>query len=490
LASWQAGRNGSSDKNAWPVIGPTKNAWHLAILENQQHFHSNYEGANNSMNRIHTVFFAALLALGLSQTGLAQAEVASAKNVKVETSVSDKTNNKTAENDASTTPAVQTNECKVCRWFELDEASFTYRYRHVTSSDATSAAGVYTPSKTLINHSQHRELFSGHFKFDREGKYTIHALASTGWSFPRSFVGAGSGHGDPFLNLDRNGTNIFLRQLYFSAKPIEGVEVQYGGLPIIRGQNTEITTFDDDGYIVGERLILTRPKQLFFDEIAVTYAYLGDFALPNINKRYHRLQQSNYHQFQVQKNIGRRVKASVAYTSLNGWDVLNEAVMVKAPELKAVDSFRLELYHRLTALPASLVGTTPSLGFKGTDSHTGFSASAEKTLFKRLKLNGGYAQIDLDYGQLGALVTDVRSATGQIRYRQLGLAAPVNADKLRTGKHLFMTTDLTLTPEFSITTFFAKGIHNDPTRVIPRNDSVLVGLNFNLKKALQRTGIF
>jgi hypothetical protein len=225
----------------------------------------------------------------------------------------------------------------------------------------------------------------------------------------------------------------------------------------------------------------------------VTYAYLGDFALPNINKRYHRLQQSNYHQFQVQKNIGQRVKASVAYTSLNGWDVLNEAVMVKAPELKAVDSFRVEVYHRLTALPAALEGipaTVAISGFKGTDSHSGFSVSAEKTLFKRLKLNGGYAQIDLDYGQLGALVTDVRSATGQLRYRQLGLAAPVNADKLRTGKHLFVTADLTLTPEFSITTFSAKGIHNDPTRVIPRNDSVLVGLNFNLKKALQRTGIF
>jgi hypothetical protein len=446
--------------------------------------------------------FTTVLLLALAQIAFGQDQSALLKPSAGETKElpnEDKSHEARKKSDASNSEAVivpapqAAAECKVCRWFKLDEASFTYRYRHVTSSDATSAAGVYTPSKTLINHSQHRELFSGHFKFDREGKYTIHALASTGWSFPRSFIGAGSGHGDPFLNLDRNGTNIFLRQLYFSAKPIEGVEVQYGGLPIIRGQNTEITTFDDDGYIVGERLILTRPKQLFFDEIAVTYAYLGDFALPNINKRYHRLQQSNYHQFQVQKNIGQRVKASVAYTSLNGWDVLNEAVMVKAPELKAVDSFRVEVYHRLTALPAALEGipaTVAISGFKGTDSHSGFSVSAEKTLFKRLKLNGGYAQIDLDYGQLGALVTDVRSATGQLRYRQLGLAAPVNADKLRTGKHLFVTADLTLTPEFSITTFSAKGIHNDPTRVIPRNDSVLVGLNFNLKKALQRTGIF
>src|SRR5438876_10535501 len=113
-------------------------------------------------------------------------------------------------------------------------------------------------------------------------------------------------------------------------------------MTIMKEQSTEITSYADDAYIMGQRLILHRPKQLFFDEIAVTYAFLGDYNTPNINKRYYRLKHSNYHQFMVGKKIGGRAAFSTDYTSHEGWDVLREALKVNIPESKVLDSVRFE----------------------------------------------------------------------------------------------------------------------------------------------------
>jgi len=68
-----------------------------------------------------------------------------------------------------------------------------------------------------------------------------------------------------------------------------------------RGQSTEVTSYDYDGYLVGERITLDRPGNLYFDEISITYGFLGDFNRPNVFGRLHRLGQSNYHEFGVSK---------------------------------------------------------------------------------------------------------------------------------------------------------------------------------------------
>jgi len=43
------------------------------------------------------------------------------------------------------------------------------------------------------------------------------------------------------------------------------VEIQYGGLYFDRGQSTEVTSYDYDGYLVGERITLNRPRNFYFD---------------------------------------------------------------------------------------------------------------------------------------------------------------------------------------------------------------------------------
>jgi hypothetical protein len=143
------------------------------------------------------------------------------------------------------------------------------------------------------------------------------------------------------------GSNFWVRQLYFQAKPVDGVEFQYGSLPINKGVNTEVTSYDDDGYVAGARLSLKMPKRLFFDEISYTHAYLGDIVTPNFFRRYDRLTTSNYRQFLVAKNVGTRAQVSGDFTYHDSVKTLREAVKVNTKEAKVVDNVRFETYQRL-----------------------------------------------------------------------------------------------------------------------------------------------
>ena len=119
-------------------------------------------------------------------------------------------------------------------------------------------------------------------------------------------------------------------------------------LDIDRGAASEITTYDYDGYVAGERLLINRPDKLFFDEAAVTYAYLGDLYVPNFFARGERLAHSDYHQFLLRKQIKTRINASFDYTWQNASNTLREAVEARIPEARVVDSVRFEAYERLT----------------------------------------------------------------------------------------------------------------------------------------------
>src|SRR5205085_629189 len=105
-----------------------------------------------------------------------------------------------------------------------------------------------------------------------------------------------------------------LRQLYFDARPVDGIQIQVGGLGIERGENTEITTYDNDGYIVGERLHIARPKRLYFDDIVATRAFIGDTNQPNVFRRLHRLDEANYYQLLVRKTVNKAFGFSADYT--------------------------------------------------------------------------------------------------------------------------------------------------------------------------------
>ena len=329
---------------------------------------------------------------------------------------------------APTTPQNQT-ECRLCRWFELQTATISTRYRFVENS-----AGVTTNDQL-----QHSEVFKGRLKFDAEGRYSLNAGVATGNNFTGSWNNTGWGTG-------RGATNLYLKQLFLSAKPVKGLELQYGGLSLLRGESTEITSYDNDAYIVGQRLSLKRPEHVFFDEIAVTYAYLGDITTPNLNKRYHRLQESNYHQFLVSKSFGKRAVVSADYTFQAGTETMREAVKVHTKELRVIDAFRFENYQRMDVNP-----------------DYGFAVAGEKTLFKRLTLGGGFASIDPNYGGL-------------------------NADRFNKGQRLFVSGGFRLSPEFGVSTFLTRAVDN--SFAVSNRTRLDVVFSYDLLRSLQRTGLF
>ncbi|MGH9755562.1 MAG: hypothetical protein ACREA2_22505 [Blastocatellia bacterium] len=314
------------------------------------------------------------------------------------------------------------------RWVELQTATLSARYRIVEDSRG----------ETASNQVQHREVFRGRFKFDAAGRYSVNAGVSSGSRFLSLWNNTGAGTG-------KATTNLYLRQLYISAQPFAGVEIQYGGLGLLRGESSEITSYDNDGYIMGERLSVKLPKRLFFDEIAVTYAHLGDLNTPGVNNRWRRLKQSNYHQFLVSKKFGERVAVSADYTFQDGTETLRQAVKLDLHEARLIDTLRFENYERLDVHPAY-----------------GFALTGEKQVTKRFKLTGGYARIDRFYGGL-------------------------NASRFNFGHRVFLLGSYDFTPEFTVSTFYGRAVNKN---YIESNRARFdVVFSYDLIKGLKRGGI-
>jgi hypothetical protein len=388
------------------------------------------------MNSRNILLACSLFLLTLSQAVSAQEKpsfkvairdtgASAAKKIPTETNRSDETATEKAPEKSTTSPQV-TSEGKLRRWFEVQSATISTRYVFADNRNGD----------TLANQVQHQEEFTGRFKFDAKGNYSINAGFFTGKTGSWNDTGLGRGRGT---------TNLYLKQLFFSAKPVKGLELQYGGLAMIRGASSAITSY---GAIdpVGQRVILRQPKNLFFDEIAVTYGYIGGTDTPNFNKRAHLLKKSNYHQFLVSKQIEGRAVISADYTFQSGVDTMREAVQVKTKELRVIDSLRFETYQRMDVNPDN-----------------GFAVGGEKTLFNRLNLGGGYAQIDRNYGNF-------------------------NDDAFFNGKRVYMTTTYQITPVFSVSTLWNRAIANDFD--VTKRTHFHVAFSYNLLKSLQRARLY
>jgi len=252
------------------------------------------------------------------------------------------------------------------RWGDVQQFNLAFRYRAIDNS-----AGVRTNDQ-----GQNRTEFKGRFKLDRAGHYAVNAGVFTGATSVSGWNNTGMGTGDPARDLN-------VKQLYFAAVPASGLELQYGGVYVVRGEATEITTYDNDFYLTGQRVAVKRPKQLWFDEISATQAYLGDPKVPSVFDRVHRLDEPNYYQFLVGKKVGKRVGVSADYTAVDGVPTWRSAFTLKASEMTVLDGFRLETYAR------SEVGPTPF----------GWALTLDKKV-GRTSMSGGFASIDEHYGGL------------------------------------------------------------------------------------------
>jgi hypothetical protein len=318
---------------------------------------------------------------------------------------------------------------QVSRWFVPQLASIEARYTFRENSQ-----GI-----TTTNQLQHKESFIGRLKLDTKGNYSINAGVFSGSNFIASWNASGWGTGNLF-------TNLYLKQLYFAAKPVKPMELQYGGLYVTRGESTEVIGYDNDAYLMGQRLSLYAPEHWFFDEVLVTYAYLGDDNRPNINKRFFRLKASNYHQFLVGKKLNKRIGVSADYTFLSGAETLRQAIKVGTKELKILDSVLFEDYQRTDVSPAY-----------------GCNLYGEKSWHRRFTLGGGFASIDPNFGML-------------------------NSDRFGKGKRVYLTSHFVISSELTVSTFLARAVTNDfPVTSLNRFDLVL---SYNLLKSLQHAGLF
>lgn len=152
-------------------------------------------------------------------------------------------------------------------WLDLQSVSVGMRYRMVENHLGSRGQ----------NWSDHHQGLKLRLKLDRAARYSLSAVAFNGDSFQASWNLRGLG--------EQSSNRVFVKQLFVTAKPHDGIEFQYGGLPLVRGQSTEITSYDNDGYLMGQRLT--------FGDVTMTAGYLGDFRTPSVTRRWHRLSQIN-----------------------------------------------------------------------------------------------------------------------------------------------------------------------------------------------------
>ena len=202
-----------------------------------------------------------------------------------------------------------------------------------------------------------------------------------------------------------------MKQLYASAQPWREVEAQVGSLYAIRGETTEITNYDNDVYLTGERVTVRAPQHLIVDAITFTRAYVGDFATPNVFPRLHRLSEANFLQVLAQKNMGAHASLSGEWSQPPEGNTLHGAVRFQMPgELKDV-RIRVESYWRIP------------------DQVGGVGVAAERPLGHRLLVGGGYASIDRHF-------------------------PPVNGDRYGIGRRYFVQSTVAITSTLSASAFF------------------------------------
>jgi hypothetical protein len=327
--------------------------------------------------------------------------------------------------------SVQKPAPSLARWIDLQNATLNVRYRFIDTS-----AGLIT-----TNQIQHRETLRARLKLDAPGRYALNLGLFTGSRFTSGWNNTGVGLGDWQHPLS-------FRNLFFAAQPIAGVEGQYGSMYIIKGESTEITTYDDDGYVIGERVSVRRPRQFFFDEISATVGYLSsDPAEIGVNKRFKYLNdRPNYGHYLIDKKLGARGGVSADFTSVGGTETWRAAANINAKELRAVDSILFENYKRTNDNPAY-----------------GFAVTATKAVTRKISVNGGYASIDQHYGGL-------------------------NSDRFHIGNRVFGMATYIFTPRFTGSAFLTRAVGNEIA--IPQRTLLNLIFTYNALPDLRLTGWF
>ena len=321
------------------------------------------------------------------------------------------------------------------RWLDVQSVHVGSRFRWYKNSDEV------LRSSNLQWQSQLR----GRFLFDKGGHYALGTFASTGASFPSSWNNTGAALGDyqgPF--------NV--KQLFLVAEPVTGLQFEVGGLHLNRGELGEHITYDNDAYIVGER-VTYRPAKRRITQVSGTVGYFGgsDYNEVNVFKRFERMDEFNYGQALVAFALHPRVTASVDYTYEDGRDIYREGINVRMPSsVKLLNALKFETYQR----------PTDEDGY-------GFNVSGDFR-YKRYSVTAGVMSVDEFYG----------NPSGQ----------PFNGDRYENGTRQYTIHTFQITPEIQFVLFQTEAFATDFAINLQHRFDALV--TFNPTAWLKRKGVF
>jgi hypothetical protein len=307
------------------------------------------------------------------------------------------------------------------RWVDVQSFSVAARYKFVQDDQNT----------RTTHDLQDNTGFKARMKADRQGRVALNIGAFTGGSFTSSWNNTGAGAAE--LSQPFN-----VKQLYVAAVPVKGVEAQVGSLYLTRGESTEVTHYDNDGYLAGQRFTIKRPAQIFLDEVTVTHGYLGDVTTANVFDRADGLTRSNYRQLLVGKKVA-RVGVSAEWTDAADRTTWRGAVAVRTP--RVLDAVRVEYYAR-----------------PDEDVHGG-AVTAERKIVRGIALSAGYANVD---GAVGSL-------TG---------------DKYARGERLIGSVNVPVVGALSANLFYTHALSN--AFAVSNDQRFDVVVTYNVLSALQR----
>ncbi|MBA3272049.1 MAG: hypothetical protein H0T71_16215, partial [Acidobacteria bacterium] len=208
------------------------------------------------------------------------------------------------------------------------------------------------------------------FLIDPAARFSVHIGAFGGSQFVSGWNNTGGGIGEVARDFN-------VKQLFVAAEPVTGLEFQVGGLYLNRGENTEVSSYDNDGYILGERATF-RTAAGAFAQLAATVGHIGEFRTPNVFERFRHLGDLNYGQVLVGGRLGPRINVSVDYTYEAGRDILRQGVSVRLPpSVKLLTALKFEAYQRLTEVAGQ-----------------GFNVSGELRLTPAFAMSGGVLHIE------------------------------------------------------------------------------------------------
>jgi hypothetical protein len=245
---------------------------------------------------------------------------------------------------------------RIGRWVTLREAELGVRVRSQRGSDGAAN----------IERLEHRVAVGGQFAIDQPARRRLVFGAYTGNGYGSGWNASGIG-----------GTfspTVYLKHLYAAISIGRHLEVEYGSLYPIPGRSTTTVGYDNDGYLAGQRVRLTKATRLF-DHITATYAHFGTTGPQQFTGRLSTLWRPNLAQVYVRKEL--TPGWTVAGDYMAGAGTRTVRLALAGTNRVGLDTLGIEAY-RERARPR---------GF-------GFGAHATRSLTPRVSLRIGYGDID------------------------------------------------------------------------------------------------